>query len=99
MKREELRELIVGAVATVSTPFDDDFNVDNGRIADLFQKASESQQSEMYQEIVAMKMTVPLCAAIVHWLAEGWKLDGEKLDAGVIPMAIRHVIGVIIMQL
>ena len=72
---------------------------DNERIGTLFQKASESQQSEMYQEMVAMKMTVPLCAGIVHWLAEGWKLDGEKLDTEEIPMAIRHVIGVIIMQL
>ncbi|MCX8214914.1 MAG: hypothetical protein OTJ97_10495, partial [SAR202 cluster bacterium] len=38
MKRDELRELIVGAVATVPTPFDDDFNVDNGCIAEATER-------------------------------------------------------------
>ena len=33
MKREELKGLIVGPIATVPTPFDDDFEVDFGRMA------------------------------------------------------------------
>jgi 4-hydroxy-tetrahydrodipicolinate synthase len=35
MNREELRELMVGPIATVATPFDDDFEVDLGRMAEL----------------------------------------------------------------
>ena len=37
MNREELRKLIVGPIATVPTPFDDDFEVDYGRMHDLTQ--------------------------------------------------------------
>ena len=37
MSREELRKLIVGPVATVPTPFDDDFEVDYGRMHELTQ--------------------------------------------------------------
>jgi len=33
MKREEIKKLIVGPIATVPTPFDDDFEVDFGRMA------------------------------------------------------------------
>ena len=29
MKREELKKLIVGPIATVPTPFDDDFEIEN----------------------------------------------------------------------
>ena len=32
MNREDLRELIQGPIATVPTPFDDDFEVDYGRM-------------------------------------------------------------------
>ena len=35
MNRKELRELMVGPIATVATPFDDDFEVDYGRMAEL----------------------------------------------------------------
>ena len=35
MNREELQELIVGPIATVPTPFDADFEVDHGRMAEL----------------------------------------------------------------
>ena len=35
MKRDELKQLIAGPVATVPTPFDDDFEVDHGRMAEL----------------------------------------------------------------
>ena len=35
MKRDEIKELIVGPIATVPTPFDDDFEIDFGRMADL----------------------------------------------------------------
>ena len=35
MKREELKQLLQGAIATVPTPFDDDFEVDYGRLAEL----------------------------------------------------------------
>ncbi len=35
MKREELKQLIVGPIATVPTPFDDEYEVDYGRMAEL----------------------------------------------------------------
>ena len=35
MKRDELKQLVVGPVATVPTPFDNDFEVDYGRMAEL----------------------------------------------------------------
>ena len=35
MDREELKRLIVGPMATVGTPFDDDFEVDYGKMAEL----------------------------------------------------------------
>ena len=35
MKREEIQELIVGPMATVPTPFDDDFEVDYGMMAEM----------------------------------------------------------------
>lgn len=34
MTRDELKKLLVGAVLTVATPFDDDYRVDYGRMAD-----------------------------------------------------------------
>ena len=37
MRREELKQLIQGPVATVPTPFDDDFEVDYGRMYELTQ--------------------------------------------------------------
>ena len=37
MKREALRDLLVGPIATVPTPFDDDFEVDHGRMRELTQ--------------------------------------------------------------
>ena len=35
MNRDELKSLIVGGIATVPTPFDDDFRVDYRRMRDL----------------------------------------------------------------
>ena len=35
MKPERVKELFVGPVATVPTPFDDEFEVDHGRMAEL----------------------------------------------------------------
>ena len=35
MKREELKRLIQGPIGTVPMPFDDDFEVDYGKMADL----------------------------------------------------------------
>ena len=35
MTRDELKELIVGPIATVPTPFDEDYEVDFGRMAEL----------------------------------------------------------------
>ena len=35
MNRDELKELMVGPIATVPTPFDDDFELDLGRMAEL----------------------------------------------------------------
>ena len=37
MRRDELKPLIVGPIATVATPFDDDFEVDFGRMYELTQ--------------------------------------------------------------
>jgi 4-hydroxy-tetrahydrodipicolinate synthase len=42
MQRAELKKLIVGPVATVPTPFDDDFEVDYGRLAEFTQWWVES---------------------------------------------------------
>ncbi len=38
MNRDELKKLIVGPIATVPTPFDDDFEVDYGRMYECTQK-------------------------------------------------------------
>ena len=35
MKQQEIKDLIVGPIATVPTPFDDEFDVDLGRMAEL----------------------------------------------------------------
>tara|TARA_B100000959_G_C14908369_1_gene594031 strand:- start:90 stop:1022 length:933 start_codon:yes stop_codon:yes gene_type:complete len=35
MNREDIRKLIVGPIATVPTPMDDDFEIDHGRMAEL----------------------------------------------------------------
>ena len=42
MDRDELKGLIVGPIATVPTPFDDDFEVDYGKMAELTQWWVES---------------------------------------------------------
>ena len=42
MNREELRKLIQGPIATVPTPFDDDFEIDYGKMAELTQWWVES---------------------------------------------------------
>ena len=42
MNREELRRLIRGPIATVPTPFDDDLNVDFGKMSELTQWWVES---------------------------------------------------------
>ena len=35
MNREELKKIIRGAIVTMPTPFDDDFNVDIARMSDI----------------------------------------------------------------
>ena len=35
MDRKELERIIVGPIATVPTPFDDDYEVDYGRMSEL----------------------------------------------------------------
>ena len=67
MNREELRELIVGAVATVPTPFDDDFNVDNGRI-------SEATERWIDQGLVTGKAVIKVAAS----MGEGPQLDDDE---------------------
>ena len=67
MKREALRELIVGAVATVPTPFDDDFNVDNGRIA-------EATGRWIDQGLVTGKAVIKVAAS----MGEGPQLDDDE---------------------
>ena len=67
MKREALRELIVGAVATVPTPFDDDFNVDNGRIA-------EATWRWIDQGLVTGKAVIKVAAS----MGEGPQLDDDE---------------------
>ena len=41
MNREELKQLMVGPIATVPTPFDTDFEVDHGRMRELTQRMVE----------------------------------------------------------
>lgn len=57
MKREELKKLIVGPIATVPTPFDDDFEVDFGCMAALTQFWVESG-------LVAGKAVIKVAAAM-----------------------------------
>jgi len=57
MKREELKGLIVGPIATVPTPFDDDFEVDFGRMAAATQFWVESG-------LVAGKAVIKVAAAM-----------------------------------
>ena len=57
MKREELKRLIVGPIATVPTPFDDDFEVDFGTMASATQFWVDSG-------LVAGKAVIKVAAAM-----------------------------------
>ena len=57
MKREELKKLIVGPIATVPTPFDDDFEVDFGTMASATQFWVDSG-------LVAGKAVIKVAAAM-----------------------------------
>jgi len=57
MKRHELKRLIVGPIATVPTPFDDDFELDLGRMAAATQRWVESG-------LVAGKAVIKVAAAM-----------------------------------
>ena len=67
MTRDELRRLIVGPVATVATPFDDDFEVDYGKIAELTRFWVESG-------LVAGKAVIKIAAA----MGEGPMLSDDE---------------------
>jgi 4-hydroxy-tetrahydrodipicolinate synthase len=67
MTRDELRQLIVGAVATVPTPFDDDFNVDNGL-------AAEATDRWIDQGLVTGKAIIKVAAA----MGEGPQLGDDE---------------------
>ena len=67
MKREELRKLTVGPIATVPTPFDDDFEVDFGRMASATQFWVDSG-------LVAGKAVIKVAAA----MGEGPMLSDDE---------------------
>jgi len=67
MKREELKKLIVGPIATVPTPFDDDFEVDFGRMAAATQLWVENG-------LVAGKAVIKVAAA----MGEGPMLSDDE---------------------
>ena len=64
MNREDLKKLIVGPIATVPTPFDDDFQVDFGRMYELTQWWVENG-------LVKGKAVIKVAAA----MGEGPQLD------------------------
>ena len=67
MNREELSKLIVGPIATVPTPFDDDYEVDFGRMHDLTQQWVD-------EGIVKGKGVIKIAAA----MGEGPMLDDNE---------------------
>ena len=67
MDRNELRKLIVGPIATVPTPFDDDYEVDYGRMYELTQQWVD-------EGIVAGKGVIKIAAA----MGEGPMLSDDE---------------------
>tara|TARA_R110002167_G_scaffold494_4_gene2256 strand:+ start:2938 stop:3312 length:375 start_codon:yes stop_codon:yes gene_type:complete len=61
---------------------------DSSKVAELFDSASSDEQDDMFSEMVAMRITVPTCGAIVHWIAEGdpslYEVDMTEVIRGVI---------------
>ena len=57
MRRDEIKQLLVGPFATVPTPFDDDFEVDYGRMYEL-------TQSWVEQGLVKGKAVIKVAAAM-----------------------------------
>jgi len=76
MKREELKKLIVGPIATVPTPFDDDFEVDFGTMASATQFWVENG-------LVAGKAVIKVAAAMG---------EGPMLSDGEWPHLLRTVV-------
>ena len=70
MNREDLREQIVGPIATVPTPFDDDYEVDLGRMHDL-------TQTWVDEGIVRGKGVIKIAAA----MGEGPMLSDDEWPA------------------
>ena len=67
MDRNELRKLIVGPIATVPTPFDDDYEVDYGRMHELTQQWVD-------EGIIAGKGVIKIAAA----MGEGPMLSDDE---------------------
>lgn len=76
MDREELRELIVGPVAAVATPFDEDFEVDYGRMAEAVEFWVDSG-------VVAGTAVIKVAAA----MGEGFMLSDDEW-----PMLLRTAV-------
>ncbi len=76
MNRQELRELIQGPIATVPTPFDDDFEVDFGRMHQLTQQWVD-------EGLVKGKAVIKVAAA----MGEGPMLKDEEW-----PLLLRTVV-------
>ena len=76
MNREELKQLIVGPIATVPTPFDDDFEVDYGRMYELTQRWVE-------QGLVKGRAVIKVAAA----MGEGPMLTDDEW-----PFLLRSVV-------
>lgn len=70
MRRDELRRLIVGAIATVPTPFDDRFDVDYGRMAEGTERWIEAG-------LVTGKAVIKVAAA----MGEGPQLGDDEWPA------------------
>ncbi len=67
MDRAELKQLIVGPIATVPTPFDNDFEVDYGRMYELTQRWVQ-------QGLVKGKAVIKVAAA----MGEGTMLTDDE---------------------
>ena len=58
MNREELKKLIRGTIVTLPTPFDEDFNVDMARMAEMTQWWIENG---LGTDVAPLKVVARLC--------------------------------------
>ena len=71
----------------------------DGALAELFSSTTDEQHiMDMYHEVVALQLTMPLLSSIAGWIATGIK-PGDEIDPEEIPSAITTLISIIIAQL